>query len=135
MSNPTPTKDPFSPLKFRGYCWAFTPPGNDFTLEDFVLFCKFYLCNKTATLWKDPIWDRYTDEELMTEYFAYLFSNDPDKKSEFEASRNLGSDLYGEDIYEWLDRKIAENQREMEEQLESLPDNISFSPTSTEASE
>jgi hypothetical protein len=120
--------DPFESLKYRGYCWAFTEPGERYTLEEFINFAKFFLCKQTKTLWKDPIWDRYTDEEILVEYFAHLFSMDKNAKLDFEVYAFSGSDVYGEDIYSWLDRKIEENQAETAKKMEEMPDKVSFSP-------
>lgn len=120
--------DPLKSIKFKGYCWSQTPPGEDTTMEDLVSFAKFYLCKSSRVLWKDPIWDKYTDEEILIEYFAHLFSRDELSRKDFEASMTAGTDLYGEEIYDWLDRKIKENQEEMQRNAEQQPDKISFSP-------
>lgn len=122
-------------LKFKGYCWANTPPGEDTTLEDLVSFAKFYLCKELSRLWKDEIWNDYTDEEILIEYFAHLFSKDKTAKQEFEVELNAGEDVYGEDVYDWLDRMIAKNQEEMREKLDKLPEKISFSPERNEDKE
>jgi len=58
--------------------------------------------------------------------------NNSDAKSQFEAQINAGTELYGEDIYDWLDRMVEQNQKEMKEQLESLPDKVSFTPGMSE---
>lgn len=120
--------DPLVPLKYRGYCWAHTPPGDDTSMEDFVLFAKFFLCRQTKRLWKDPVWESYSEEEILVEYFAHLFAADKSAKTEFEISEFSGTDVYGEDIYDWLDRKVVENQAEMKKKQEELPEKISFSP-------
>lgn len=128
-------KDPLTALKYRGYVRAITVPGEETTLEDFVSFAKFFLCKQTRRLWKDPIWDSYTDEEILIEYFAHLFFTDKSARTEFEVNAFSGTDTYGEDIYDWLDRKIAENQAEREKKLDEMPDKVSFSPDSNKDQE
>lgn len=127
--------DPLESLKFKGYCWAQTPPGDDTTIPDLVTFAKFFLCKMANRLWKDPIWEQYTDEEILIEYFAHLFSKDDVARKEFEVQINAGEKLYGEDIYEWLDQKIKTNQEEMETKLDELPEKVSFSPGKNEDKE
>ncbi len=115
-------------IKWLGYVRSQTPPGEDITMRELVLLAKFFLCQHSHRLWKDPIWDTYTDEEILVEYYSYLFAKDEKFRSEFEATINAGTEIYGEDIYEWLDRKVRENQEEMKKKLEEMPDKVSFSP-------
>lgn len=133
-SQKKPEFDRLRNLKFKGYCRAHTPPGEDTSLGDLVDFAKFFLCRHSKRLWKDPVWDQYTDEEILIEYFAHLFSKDEKLKAEFETQINAG-EVISEEIYEWFDRKIAENQEEMKQKLESLPEKISFSPEKNEDKE
>lgn len=115
-------------LKYKGYCWSHTAPGETLGMDDLVNFARFFLCKHSHRLWKDPIWESYTDEEIMIEYFAHLFQNDEIARKEFEASIDAGTEVYGEDIYDWLDRMVKQNQEEMKKKLEDLPEKISFSP-------
>lgn len=128
--------DPLVTLKYRGYCLALTPPGENYTIDDFVNYAKFFLCKQTHTLFLDSIWEKYSDEEIMREYFAYYFINNKEARTEFEAKHFSGTETYGEDIYDWLDRMIAENRRDMDKKREELPEKISFSPaTNTDKEE
>lgn len=130
---PSPKKrppDPLKSIKYKGYCLAHTPPGENFGMEDLVNFAKFFLCSKVNRLWKDAIWKEYTDEEILIEYFAHLFATNVGERREFEVSIDAGASIYGEDIFEWLDRKVKENQQEMKKKLEEMPEKISFSPES-----
>lgn len=125
---PKKKNDPLQPLKVRGYARALTLPGEDSTLEDFTTFAKFFLCRQTHRLFKDPIWDEYTDEEILIEYFAHLYTIDKTARSDFEVQAFSGEAMYGEDVYDWLDRMIAKNQEEREKKLDEMPDKVSFSP-------
>jgi hypothetical protein len=110
------------------YCRAHTPPGEDFTTLDLIQTGKFYLCKTLGYLWEDPIWDKYTDEEILVEYFAHLFSKDETFRKDFEVQIDAGTQVYGNDIFDWLDKMVEENQAEMKQKLEEMPDKISFSP-------
>jgi hypothetical protein len=120
--------DPLTSLKYKGYCWSQTPPGDETTFEDFATFAKFFLCRHARRLWKDPIWDSYTNEEIMIEYFAHLFAKDEAARKEFEVQIDAGTALYGEDIFDWLDRKVRENWEENKKKFEEMPDKVTFSP-------
>lgn len=115
-------------LKFKGYCRSFTAPGDEMSLDDLVIFAKFFLCRKSRRLWKDPIWEDYTDEEILIEYFAHLYAEDKTAKEEFEMDLNHEEGIVDEDAYEWLERKVKENQEELKKKIEELPEKISFSP-------
>ena len=79
-------------------------------------------------MWKDPIWDTYTQEEILIEYYAYLYELDEKVKHEFEVGLDAGAEVYGEAIYDWLDRMVEENQEVVKRQLAEMPDKVSFSP-------
>jgi hypothetical protein len=127
-TQPKKENDPLRSIKHIGYCRAFTPPGENTTIEDMVQMAKHALCRLTNTLWKDPIWDQYTDEEILVEYFAHRFCTNADAKKEFEVEIDAGKDLYGEDIFDWLDRKVKQNQEEMQKKLDEMPDKVSYTP-------
>ncbi len=127
-----PKPDPLKSLKYKGYCWAHTPPGDDTSIVDLTNYAKFYLCKHSNRLWKDPIWDEYTDEEILIEYFSHLFSKDEAARKEFEVEMNAGTAVYGEAIFDWLDKMVENNQKEMEEKLDAMPEKVSFSPDKNE---
>ena len=99
-------KDPFLKLKHIGYCLSQTPPGDDFGLEDFIKYARFFICYRKKILYWDPIWKKYTDEQILIEYYALLFSENKDFKQEFEISIAAPAD---EDIA-WMDEEIEKNQ-------------------------
>lgn len=124
--------DPLVSLKYKGYCRSNTAPGEELTLEDLTNYAKFILCKHSKRLMKDPIWDEYTDEEILVEYYAHLYSNNEEMRKEFEAQINAGSQVYGEDIYEWLEAQDKKLKEEHEKKLRELPEKISFSPSTNE---
>jgi len=121
--------DNFYNLKFIGYCLSQLPPDEaGVDLSDYVEYCKFQLCKITRRLLKDPIWETYNEEDIISEYYAHLFSNSKTEKEKFEAT------FKGEDtsVYDWLDQMVEKNQREMEEKAKELDLNegFEFSPDS-----
>ena len=114
-------------LEYMAFCMSQMPPeGVKQSFEDYVQFAKFQLSVDKHVLMEDPIWDKYTDEQILIEYMAGLFSKNPEKVKEFEM-KLTGKDT---DIYDWFDKKIEENQKEMSEKLEEMEDTVSFSPES-----
>lgn len=91
------------------------PKGS--TLSQYIDTAKFLLCEKTNTLWKDPIWDSYTDEELLIEYFSYLHHYDEDFKTSFENIEGL-SERYIQSAADYFDEQIALNEKELEKNME-----------------
>lgn len=116
-------KDPLYPLKYRGYCWSVTEPGGNITYDDFVLYCRFYLAKWSGRLIKDPLIESYTDEEIITEYFAHLYSESKEARQAFETESGM-SDEVVDDFHEWSESMMEELRQENEE----LPDKVSFSP-------
>lgn len=117
--------DGFTRLKYIAYCRSQMPPeevGSDYA--DFVAFAKHFLCSKTNRLFKDPIWDKYTDEEVIVEYFSYQFSdphNGEKTRIEFEKELLKGR----EDIDDWLVSQSKKNEPvELEDKIEFSPDSI-----------
>ena len=102
------------------------------SMDDMVAFAKFFLCKRMSRLWKDAIWDSYTDEEILIEYYAHIFAENDEERRKLEVAIDAGVDLYGEDIFEWLDRKVRENQIEAKTKLEEMPEHIGFSPEKDE---
>lgn len=112
-------------LEYMAYCMSQMPPKDvPSTLEDYVRFAKFQLSVDKHLLMEDPIWDKYTDEEIIVEFMANLFMKNPKKLEEFEA-KLLGSD---DNIYDWFDKKIAENQKEIASKIESMEESVKFVP-------
>ena len=103
--------DNLDTLKYVGLCLSSLPPeGIKTTKESFINFVRFQLSLEKKVLLKDKIWDSYSDEELIVEYFAILFSKNEEVKKEFE-SKVLSNN---EDILDYFDREIEKNRVELE---------------------
>jgi hypothetical protein len=112
-------------LKYIGWCWSQLPPeGAGFTFEDLLQYAKFKLSLQKRVLLKDPIWDQYSDEELLAEYYANLFENNEDARNEFQSLIDGGDD---DEFLEWANRKARETREEKStgedtEEIEFSPD-------------
>jgi len=111
----------FDRLRYIGYCLAKMPP-DEATVEfdDFIQFAKFKLCMASKRLLKDPIWEEYTPEELLVEYYALLFHTDEEQAKKFLQKMNGVS----ESDYDWI---IAESEKQ-EATMGDEPDVVSFTP-------
>lgn len=120
-------KDSLFPVKYIGYCWSQLPPG-DTDMRDFLNYCKFQLCMFSNRLMKDPIWNEYTNEELLAEFYAHTFSKKQDYLKEFEMFLAAeGGELLEFDA--WADMQIKKNQEEKTSKAKKLEDSIAFSPS------
>lgn len=118
--------DPFFPIKRMGYYMA-QMPDDGIQSSDFLRFAKFQLCIKMKRLMKDPIWNDYTKEELLAEYFAHQFDTDKMLRTEMERALGLNEAAI-EDFGDWADRQMAKDKAEQEDQLKLLEDHVSFNP-------
>lgn len=79
------SKDPFFGLKFIAYCRTGLPlNAEDIDEEAFFSFAKWQICKVRNRLWLDPVWDLYSNEEIMVEYFSIKFDENNDLRKEFE---------------------------------------------------
>ena len=120
-------KDKLLPLKHIGYCWSQMPPDEDnVTYGDFLAHVKFSLCKLSHRLMKDPLWDEYTAEEMIAEYYAHVYTVNKEERALFETT------LRGEDpdVHDWLDKMIEDNQEVTKQKIEEmgLEDSLSFKP-------
>lgn len=120
-----PQKDKFFNIKYMAYCLSQLPPDDgSVTYSDFIDFAKFQLCYNKKVLLKDPIWDNYTDEELLLEYFALIMESNEKFRKDFEVQIRGGTSLYDDDI-SWMDEQIAMNNEEnSEEEFDFKPEDI-----------
>lgn len=122
---PTPSKpDRFLKLKHIGYCWSQSVVG-DTKFQDFVKYCQFQLCVLNRVLMKDPVWDEYTQEEILAEYFAHAFQRDPNFVKEFEISLAKGEIL---DFGAWADLQMKLEAEAEEAKILGQEDRVAFQP-------
>jgi hypothetical protein len=96
-----PGQDPFFGLKYIAYCRSSLPVNEeDVDDEAMIQFARWQICKVRGVLWGDPIWDNYTPEEILVEYFAIKYDENEQLRNEFEAQLVSAkkSDL------DWLER-------------------------------
>lgn len=124
------TKSPLFPLQYMGYFLAgFDTERDDFNFNDFVEQAKFYLCQQRNVLTKDPVWDKYTVQEIIREYYAVLYSKNKGLRDEFEML--LASDGEVENEADWLEQAVSRNRSKIEElkkDATSKPEVVEFDP-------
>ena len=128
MKEKTEKKDKFRRVKFMGYCMSQLPPdGFGLDFEDYMNWILFQLCKHYKIPTKSDVWDKYTDEELLVEYYAIRFDTDDDEMKKFEGIIEglAGGD---DDIYDWFDKQIEQNKKEVKEKEAEMEDDLSFSP-------
>jgi len=103
------------------------PPEDSISLDDMVKFAKFQLCLKNKVLMKDPIWDDYTREEIMAEFYAHQFSFSEKAKLEFEASIKLNESGL-DDFAQWADKQMANEKDLVGDSLGSAEERVEFDP-------
>ena len=111
-----------------GFCMSQLPPegfGLDFT--DYMNWIQFQLSKHYKIPTKSSVWDKYTDEEMLVEYYAVRFDTDEEEKNKFEG---IVEGLTGgdDDIYDWFDKQVEKNQEEIKEKTDEMEDDLSFSP-------
>lgn len=118
--------DKIKSLKNVGYYCA-NIPEKDATYEDFVRFCKFSLCMTTNTLMLDPVWDNYDEENIIAEYYAHVFAKNPEEANKFMSELQI-TDEAKDNVYDWLDKMVEENQGELKDLPTDGDDEVDFSP-------
>ncbi len=109
---------------------AFLPDG-DISLTDFVIFCQTHLSNVYKIPQKSPIWDNYTNEEIIIEYFTLKFLKDENFKNEFR-SQKQGVDVseapIADDFMDFVNRQEIQTKKELDAMKEKMGENLNFSP-------
>lgn len=127
MDQPKKKKvDPFKGLKFLGYRLSQLP--DKYKTQDLIRYAKFFLAEKTGTLLKDPIWDEYTAEELLAEFYAHQFVLNKGFKMAFE--QEIG-DVDGkvDDFAAWADKQMAKDKQVRDRLMGETEDKVSFDPS------
>lgn len=103
-------KDPFLVLKNIAFHMS-QPPGKveEPTLAGFIHFARFQICEARGILFYDKLWDDYSDEQILTEYYAIRFSKDDSFRKEFEERNGPTVD----DDIDWMFKQIEKNRAEI----------------------
>lgn len=77
--------DPFFGLKLIAYYRTGLPVNeDDIDEEAYVQFAKWQICKIKSVLWNDPVWDEYTNPEILIEFFAIKFDENEELRKKFE---------------------------------------------------
>lgn len=100
------------------------PQEANITLADFINYAKFQICQERSILMKAPVWENYTDEEILAEYYAIYYYKNKNELTAFE------SQLEGEDpdLMDWFTKMEKENQKDIEKMLKNQPETLSLNP-------
>lgn len=125
MSQPKKKVDPHRGMKYMGYKLSQLP--KTYYLKDLVRYAKFQLAHRNKILLKDPIWDEYTIEELLVEFYAHQFQESKEFRQAFEQSMG---DVDGsvEAFSKWADEQMAQEAKIREQTLGQMEEKINFSP-------
>lgn len=124
-TQPKKKVDPYLGIKFLGYRISELP--NPYSMKDLIRYAKFTLATKTHRLLKDPIWDKYTVEELLMEFYAHQFKDNPKFMEEFEAQIGAHESVVN-DFASWADKQIAEEAKIRDKIMGGTEENVSFTP-------
>jgi hypothetical protein len=123
--DPELLKDPLFNLKYIAFCMAVKPTFEDrLTIAEFADFARFQLAASYKIPAKSTIWDKYTAEELIVEFYALKFFEDSEYSKEFEARLNGEAQ---EDL-DWMNKEIEKNKVEIEKLKQQYPEKVNFSP-------
>jgi len=95
--------DPLYGLKYIAFCRTGLE-DKTVDMQDFINFAKWHICRTRKVLWNDPVWDNYTDDEILIEFFSIRFDESPEVREEFKKTTVSASksDL---DWFEEMERK------------------------------
>lgn len=110
--------DLFFNLKSIAYHRTALPDAN-ITKEDIINYAKWQICKSRNVLWKDPIWDDYTPEDILVEYFAILFDDNEENKEAFAQKLKPVT----EEVYDWFTEM---EKKHLTEKIENAPNKGEF---------
>lgn len=91
--------DPLFNLQTIAYFRHALPDNEDITPEMFRDYAKWQVCKVRNVLFNDPVWDTYTEEEILIEYFTIVFDQNEERSKEF-AQRIIKPD---ESLFDWFE--------------------------------
>lgn len=107
------------------------PPENEedaqpeITFADLLDHAKFFLAQKYHVMSCDKTyWDRFSDEQIMVEYYAHQFTIDEEMRNDFQVkSRGIDPD--------WMNKMQEENLaqiKKLKEEMNKQDSDLSFDP-------
>lgn len=75
---------------------------------------------------ESEVWEKYSDENIIIEYFSIKFLRDPDFKKEFETLKLGSTDT--DSFLEWANSMEQKNKKEIEEKKQNMQDSVNFIP-------
>lgn len=97
-------------------------------MAELVRYARFFLAIRTKRLYKDPIWDSYTVEELLVEFYAHQFQENKQFRQEFEASVGNMDPTSVDSFSDWADKEMSKEAKIRETTLGQMEENVSFRP-------
>jgi hypothetical protein len=123
QNNKKDEKDPFFALKYIAYHRTGLPKDSEeIDPETLISFAKWQICKVRNILWNDPIWDSYTEEEILIEFFAIKFDESEDLRKEF-GDLMIGPSKKDLDWFEQMEQAyVTEKQGTIEEDPKLEPE-------------
>lgn len=122
------SKDPFGRLKYIAYCRNFMAP-EEFSLSELTKYAKNYLCLNKKVLYYDPIWDLYTEEAILIEFYSLRMWEDDDYRQDIETAIK-GAGKTEADDFSWMEKRQAEEDAKRDERIKELKEEADFSYSS-----
>ena len=113
-----PVNEPWLGLKLIAAYRVRLPDPKDVNDEVLRDYAKWQICKARNKLFKDPIWDDYTDEEILIEFFGIIFEQNPEALEEFVNKTKT----VDKDINDWFDRMAKEHEEKMKQDQETGKD-------------
>lgn len=105
--------DPFFGLKLIAYYRTGLPVNEeDLDEEAMVQFAKWQICKIKNVLFHDPVWDHYSNPEILAEFFSIKFDENEDLRKKFETQ--LVTIKKSDE--EWILKMAAKHESEQEKQ-------------------
>lgn len=111
------SSDPFLILKNIGYLRSQIPSKTENSVAfDYVSYARHHLCNKRNVMYNDPIWDRYSNEDILVEFFAIQFDENEEFRNEFLKQLNGG--VTEED--DWFNKMKGKYEKARESEVKTV---------------
>jgi hypothetical protein len=115
-------EDPFFGLKYIAYLrTGLSVNTEDIDAEGLVNFARWQICKVRNILWNDAIWEKYTPEEILIEYFAIKFDENDTERKTFEATIVTGKET---DI-DWMMRSEAKYLKQQAPNNDTIKEELS----------